>query len=261
MIFGSELRLVDLTRKKVVFEYVFDPSRIDIDELVYALTLLKMIRKAQIDKEVEKSLEKLGYDAKSAWNEYRKIMSKGNVKGNAVVDPSLGATALMLFRRHGTANIGIWFCDYGSRGKYFTSELCTEPLLTEYDRRAMAINPWGLANISDLDTIMDSFNRHKSGTLGEPNSCSVSVSGRKASITGIFTAKTNASIKSVILLTCSNNVPDSAVDCYDYMPAPPGTCHSSYYTSIYIPFWGFDTDIPIESDVQYGLSAVLYPTI
>ena len=171
----------------------------------------------------------------------------------------MNAAPHMLVNNIGPTNLGMWWCDYGLRGAYHTTELSENPFIAYYNRRAIAVNPWDLSSPGDLDTIMDSRDYHKSGSLGtSPFSFSRYQDGKTAIASGSFKAADTATISSVILLTASYTQPYGTGTVGKDRPAPPGTCHSDYYASIYMPVWGFNVSVDIIEGVTYGVNIKLY---
>jgi len=264
----------DLDRGKVIYKYEFDPFRLDERELLWLIKAYKELKQKLKNNDknvVDNSIE--------LYKEIEKIIDKGS-KGNGrmvnpmlfdkeltnalismVFDPSLRAVpALLVGARKASSTIGVWWCNGGSRGKFFSSDLCTEPEV-ECDegedyctggRRAIAVNPWSIPNWADLDTIIGDCG-NKVGSIGEPVSYSRSVTDTYAVFAGTFSALADTKVKSVLFLVCTYRGYTST-GCSDHAPAPPGTCDSDNYASVYLPLWGWNVDVAVSNGITYSVN-------
>jgi len=255
----SEIKLVLIDRERgeqrVIFSDVWDPLRMDPQELLWAVSVLR----ATLCRCVRRELERRGVDIAKLRREALDVLRKGSRTGKLAVDPAMHGAPHMLVNTKAPKDIGLWWCDGGATGKKFTDELRYEPYVAYFNRRAVALNPWGLDNIGDLDTIIDSVGAHKAGTIGKgPFSFSRSQSGKEAVIGVSFVASSTTTIRSVILLTASDSSRTVTGTASSEVPAPPGTCDPDSYASIYVPVWGFDVSWDITADLTYAVDIRLY---
>ena len=245
MLFGCELKVENVSSGKTVYRFKFDPRMVPADETKWLLEQLRTVR--DID------------SLKRVLREAEKILLKGSMgNGRLSLDPAYAAAAQIIIHSYSDEDIGLWWCDYRSKGKMFTSTLCTDPYI-EPDRRAVALNPWSLNNPGDLDTIIDSRGYHKGGSIGKsPFSFSTASFANGASIVASFTAASTTTVRSILLLFASYTKSTSRTRCDFNVPAPPGTCDSRYYASIYMPAWGWDVSFTVVEGDAYTVKLRLY---
>jgi len=242
---------------KIVYEAYFDPDLIDLDELILAIRLAKILkcrccRRRIIERYGEGMLRRMR-------REYESIIRKA-IKGNLMCDPPLQVALNNLFRpKTPRENISYWWCCYPNKGKYFTEMLSANPYTVGNGRSAVALNPYGLDSLSDLDTIIDQLGYHKEGSIGvKPFSIDWERLIDSIKFVTSFVGASNTKILSIILLNASYYEDTTGGSASTYFPAPPGTCHGSAYSPIYIDVWGMSVDIDVVEGYSYGLTIRLY---
>jgi len=261
---NNELKIIDVTRDKVVWDFVFDIDQIPEDELVWMIKQYKYARK----------LIRMGKKpvdiARELFRESEKILRKGYRGDNGrimnpfLLDPPMRALHEMIVDYRGSQDIGMWWCDGGDRGKYFTETLAQTPDFDyeAHGRRAVALNPWSLSNPSDLDTVIDSKGYHKEGIIGKlPFSISKAPKGTESGITASFVGASNVTVYSVIVLIPSDDTPQCYSDPYTRTPSTKDLCASGRYCTIYMPIWGWDTETQITENDAYLISMRFWTTI
>jgi len=254
---------IELTRNRVIYRGEWDPLQIDPGELRYATILLYASRMHNRCLKCREILKQLGYTPEKASKEAFKILSKGSRGDRVVLDPVFPSLVHWLVSTKSVKNVPWWWCAGLSRGKFFTTELGAEPYIYDEDtggyRWREALNPWSLSEPSDLDTIIGA----KEGTVGRsPWSIEVTKYDHGFYTRATFYGASDTTIRSILFLCCSQlnegwvreTTPTSPY------PAPPGTCHSDYVSSVYLPLYGFEVDIPISADTPYGLTVHVYTT-
>ena len=254
---SNEVVVENVSRKKQVYRFCFDLEQIPEDELAWLLkqykTLRRLARKGKVDfdtirgfaLEVEKIVSK-GYEG-----------HKGKMLNPLLLDPAFGPVTHVIVRAGSPEDVGLWWCDGGAVGKKFTSRLCTASNLT--DRRAVALNPWSLSSLDDLDTIIDSHGYHKRGTIGKPSfTFTRSSFPDSASTVVTFVASSTTTMESILHLVASATQRKCPNGCLPGFPAPPKTCHGSCYCSIYLPLWGWDVSFSIVKDDVYSVKIRYY---
>ena len=191
--------------------------------------------------------------------EYENIIRKA-IKGNAFCDPPMQVALNNVFRNTAPKEyIAYWWCCWPNKGKYFTTALAKDPFSTGYGRNAVSLNPFTLDNLGDLDTIIDQAGYHKEGTIGiEPFSISWERKLDSIRFNVSFVGGSDTKIRSIILLNASFNQDRTYTSATNGYPAPPGTCHGSQYSPIYIDAWGMNVDIDITEGLSYGITIRLY---
>ena len=262
---NNELKIVNVTRDKVVWDFVFDIDQIPEDELLWMIKQYKYARK----------LIRMGKKpvdiARELFRESEKILRKGyrgdngRIMNPLLLDPPMRALHQMIMNHTaGSTNIGMWWCDGGEKGKYSTEWVSRAPAfdIGAEGRRALALNPWNLSNPSDLDTIIDSKNYHKEGTIGKsPFLQSKSVSSTESKMVVSFTGASNATIYSVILLIPSGPSPTCSTSYDNQICSVKGFCKTDQYCTIYMPIWGWDTETQITENEAYLLTVRFWTAI
>jgi len=250
---SSELVVENLSRREEVYRFVFDPTLIPENELVQLIRTVKELKRGKTCRELigeaGRVLDKVIADVPD------------RVWTPLLLDPAMRAGLHIIVNEWSIRDIGIWWCDRRQKGRLFTDPLCTGPSLgiKASGRRAVALNPWSLSEISDLDTIIDSRGYHKGGTIGtSPFSFTRALSKNSASIQATFVARTSTTVKSIILLIPSMYGPWYSSSCFPRTPAPRGTCNPDYYESVYLPLWGWDVTFDIVEGEPYAVKIKLY---
>jgi len=249
----NEVVIRNLVRDKVVGRVVFDPSVLSEDELLWLFRVRKEITellKSRGCREVRQDVDVV----REVGKEVVKLLSKATKGGKSVpLDPPMRGILGVLVGAKNSRDIGMWWCDGGERGRYFTDTLCDLPNY-HWTRRAVALNTWSLSDLSDLDTIIDNEGYHKEGTIGKsPFSYSVVARQREVLLIASFQAASSTTIYSLLLLIPSVLSPGCG-SCSSNYPSTHGTCDPSSYCSIYMPMWGWDIEAPIEADEAYSAS-------
>jgi len=269
MFISTEVEVENISRRKQVYRLSFNVDEIPVEELAWILKTFRKIKKAV--KGGVKPIEEI----RELVKETDKILEKASRGGPGrplnplLLDPAMRAVTHLIISHKGYAGVGLWWCDGGARGKLFTEKLCKDPAfdysgderyhIGAVGRRAVAVNPWSLGDLGDLDTIIDSRGCHKEGTIGKkPFSFTRSKSSTSGTISASFTAKSTATIKSIILLIATRFLSGTERTCYDYNPAPPGTCHGSKYASVYLPLWGWDVSFSVSPGDIYVIKIKFY---
>jgi len=253
MLLNSEIIVKNVTEDKTVFNFKFDLMEIPEDELLY---MLRQFR------EVKKTIKCRSRDidvVKSFIKESNNILKrgykgdKGSMLNIFLLDPAMRGILSRVVSDSSVKDIGMWWCDAGSTGKYFTDILEADPYLNAL-RHAVALNPWSLDSLGDLDTIIDSQGYHKEGTIGKQTfSIEIIKAPTESKIVCSFYGASNTTIRSVIHLEGTNISPKQDTSSGRSAPSPLGTCSDSYYCSIYLPIWGFNVNASIETDLQYSV--------
>ena len=258
---SNEVVVENVSRKKQVYRFCFDLEQIPEDELAWLLKQYKVLRrlarqgKADSDTirgfalEVEKIVSK-GYGG-----------HRGKMLNPLLLDPAYRPATHHIAHTYSHKDVGLWWCDAGTRGKKFTSSLCTNPSLDidARGRRAVALNPWDLGSLGDLDTIIDSYGEHKSGTIGKfPFSFTRTLFPDSTNIMVTFVASSTTTINSILFLIATYYGYRFPKKCHSEAPAPKGTCHKDYYCSVYLPLWGWDVSFSIVKEDVYSVKIRFY---
>ena len=258
MFLVTELLVKRLDNDRIVYKFIFDPYYLDLDDIILVNMLIKAIHDRELAKKIERELSIPYHKIKEA---IQNILRKGYKGNNGSIDPALHtAPHIIVNGAISVYNVGLWWCDYGVKGKVFTQDLCTDPQFS-HPRRAIALNPFELDYITqyDLDTIIDSEGYHKEGSIGRsPMEYRYELKPTSALAYGTFIANSDTTIKSVLFLGASYSSPNSSTTCSSQFPAPPNTCDPDYYASIYLPIWGWNVNVSISKDTAYSVSLRWY---
>jgi len=253
MFFKSELTVKRLDINEIIYQLIFNPELIPIDELMLASIIINAINKN--DKKIEKIEKEYGIPRSKMYDFVKKILNKGII-GKGGIDPPMFASIWTIAYYRGLRDSPYWWCRGGAIGKKFTEPLCTGPNLT-YHGRGIALNPWSLDNIGDLDTLISSDEVHKSGTIGTGSfSFSRRITSEYVTFAASFTGASDTTVRSVIVVIITG--PGQKYEsCKPEYPAPTGTCHSSYYCVVVLPLWGFDVNFNVQKDIGYSVTVKL----
>ncbi len=269
--FGTRVRAYNLRKEREEYYLDLDIRKLgreDFNDFIRGLRILnEEIRRNRIGS--RRYLEGLYLIRKSSKPAIVSRPKKG--RESAVLDPVFNTVLHMLNYATAPKDIGLWWCIGGSKGKKFTDTLCTDPCLDHsfsspssygaQGRRDIALNPWDLSSIGDLDTIISEYTwRRKTGTIGTtPFTFSKSRTVDRVTYSVTFIANSNTTIKTIILLLPTEGPQGySPSSCNDYAPAPPGTCDSSYYNAVFLPLWGIETEINIVEGDPYKIVVEFY---
>ena len=182
---------------------------------------------------------------------------KGIVNKIVNKDPMFEPIVHLIGRGAGSLDVGMWYCKCSNRGKFFTVDLCTNPIFNIVTR-AVALNPYDADILQDLDTIIASDGVNKGGNIGaSPIRYSSRSRKDKVIINVSFRANSDITIRSLMLLISTRYGCYDSSSCDDETPAPIGTCNADYYEPIWLPLWSIPVSISVTKDNLFVIDLIL----